>query len=285
MCYVEENGVITKAEQYEFQSYWNGNMPQDNPRSVTKTAAPSSLYKVGLESYSFVTGDTETTVLDQFNKSESKTTSAVLVSEWVDSNGISQQNKQTTVVNYIYDDRQMLIEEKITATYSNPVKTVVSYKKYNYNAYGDVIRTESYVEGEEYTAGKTIKETVYDEKGNVIKSFTYNSLDTSSKFYTETEYDENNKVSAEFDETGENKTKFGYVDGTNIVREKALPNGSKFAYGYDYTDTVTAISQSTEDGEENSTQKTYRCGEVVELRSGNNNVKYEYDRKRRLNYI
>lgn len=284
-CYVEANGVVTKAEQYEFQSYWNGNMLQDNPRSVTKTAAPSSLYKVGLESYSFIVGDTETMVLDQFNKPESKTTSAVLVSEWIDSNGISQQNKQTTVVNYIYDNRQMLIEEKTTATYSNPVKTVVSYKKYNYNAYGDVIRTESYVEGEEYTAGKTIKETVYDEKGNVIKSFTYNSLDTSSKFYTETEYDENNKVSAEFDETGENKTNFGYVDGLSIVRKKTFPNGSKFAYGYDYDDTVTAISQSTEEGEENSTQKTYRCGEVVELRSGNNNVKYEYDYKRKLKSV
>lgn len=59
--YVEENGDVTKAEQYEFQSYWNGNMPQDNPRSVTKTAAPSSLYKVGLDSYSFVAGDTATT--------------------------------------------------------------------------------------------------------------------------------------------------------------------------------------------------------------------------------
>ena len=209
----------------------------------------------------------------------------MLVSEWVDSNGISQQNKQTTVVNYIYDDSQMLIEEKTTATYSNPVKTVVSHKKYNYNAYGDVIRTENYVQGEEYTTGKTIEETVYDDKGNVIKSFTYNSLDTSSKFYTETEYDKNGKVTAELDETGENKTKFGYIDGTSSVREEILPNGSKFAYGRDYADTVTAISQSTEDGEENSTQKTYRCGEVVELRSGNNNVKYEYDYKRKLKAV
>ena len=48
---------------------------------------------------------------------------------------------------------------------------------------------------------------------------------------------------------------------------------------------VTAISQSTEEGEENSTQKVYRYGEVVELRSGNNNVKYEYDYKRNLNRL
>ena len=277
--------LVSAAEQYTHNPYWIGDEQQSDPKEVVITAARSSFNKTALDSYSFVAGDAETTVIDQFNNPESKTMSAVLVSEWIDSNGISQQNKQTTVVNYNYDDSQLLIEEKTTVTYSNPVKTVVSHKKYNYNAYGDIIRTESYVEGEEYTTGKTIKETVYDGKGNVIKSFIYNSLDTSSKFYTETEYDESNKVSAEFDETGENKTNFGYVDGTNIVHEKALPNGSKFAYGYDYADTVTAISQSTEDGEENSTQKTYRCGEVVELRSGNNNVKYEYDYKRRLKSV
>ena len=167
----------------------------------------------------------------------------------------------------------------------NPAKTIISYKKYNYNAYGEVIRTESYVEGEEFTTGKTIQETVYDDNGNVIKSFTYNSLDTSSKFYTETEYDENSKVLAEVDATGENRTKFGYVDGTSIVKEELLPNGSKFAYGRDYDDMVTAISQSTEDGEENSTQKIYRYGEVIELKSGNNNVKYAYDSKRRLKAV
>ena len=102
---------------------------------------------------------------------------------------------------------------------------------------------------------------------------------------TETEYDENGKALAEVDATGENKTKFGYVDGTSTVCEELSPNGSKFAYGRDYDDTVTAISQSTEEGEENSTQKVYLHGEVVELKSGNNSVKYAYDSKRRLNAV
>lgn len=62
---------------------------------------------------------------------------------------------------------------------------IISYKKYNYNAYGEVVRTESYVEGEELTTGKTIEETVFDAYGNAIKSYTYNSLDSSSKLYTE----------------------------------------------------------------------------------------------------
>lgn len=277
--------LVSVAEQYTHNPYWIGSEQQSDPKEVVITAARSSLNNTALDSYSFVSGDTETTVIDQFNNPVSKTTSAVLVSEWTDSNGAEQQNKQTTTVSYVYDDNQKLVQETIVVSDSNPAKTVTSYKKYNYNAYGDVIRTESYVQGEEYTTGKTIEETVYDDKGNVIKSFTYNSLDTSSKFYTETEYDENGKVTAELDETGENKTKFGYVDGTSTVREEVLPNGSKFAYGRDYDDTVTAISQSTEDGEENSTQKVYRYGAVVELKSGNNNVKYAYNHKRKLKAV
>ena len=57
------------------------------------------------------------------------------------------------------------------------------------------------------------------------------------------------------------------------------------AYGHDYDDTVTAITQSTEEGEENSTQKVYRYGELVEVNSGNNTVKYEYDGKRRTTKV
>ena len=75
------------------------------------------------------------------------------------------------------------------------------------------------------------------------------------------------------------------MDGTNTIREEELPNGSKFAYGRDYDGTITSISQSTKEGEENSTQKTYRNGEVVELKSGNNNVKYTYNHKRKLTSV
>ena len=63
--------------------------------------------------------------------------------------------------------------------------------KYNYNYAGNIVRKETYVEGEEITKGKAVEETVYDNKGNVTKAFIYNTLDSSSKFYSsETEYDE-----------------------------------------------------------------------------------------------
>ena len=90
---------------------------------------------------------------------------------------------------------------------------------------------------------------------------------------------------ADYDETGENKTEYEYISGTNVVRTQKLPNGSKFAYGHDESDTVTSITQSTEEGEENSTHTRYTCGEVTELVSGNNVVQYAYDGKRRVTQI
>ena len=90
-----------------------------------------------------------------------------------------------TVVDYTYDNEQRVTEEKTKETYTPLGTSWTKYKKYYYNPQGSVIRTESWTEDEENTTGRSIEETVYDEKGNVVKSFTYNSLDSGSKFYTE----------------------------------------------------------------------------------------------------
>lgn len=87
------------------------------------------------------------------------------------------------------------------------------------------------------------------------------------------------------DATGEHKTKYEYVPGTNIVRTEIYPNGSKLSYGHDLSDTVTSITQSTEEGEENSNQTIYTCGKATEIRSGNNVVTYEYDHKGRITKV
>ena len=87
------------------------------------------------------------------------------------------------------------------------------------------------------------------------------------------------------DEAGEVSAEYEYIEGTAIVRTVKYPNGSRFAYGYDAEDTVTAITQSTAIGEENSTQTYYTCGEVTKLVSGNNTVKYEYDGEHRITAI
>ena len=124
--------------------------------------------------------------------------------------------------------------------------------KYNYNYAGNIVRKETYVEGEEITKGKAVEETVYDNKGNVTKAFTYNTLDSSSKFYSsETEYDETGKTLANYDETGKvvsktifhigNTKTYGYnydeYNGEaypdNRINEIRLPNDAVVEYSYD----------------------------------------------------
>lgn len=213
--------LVVAAEEYTHNPYWIGDEQQSDPKEVVVSAARSSLYTTALGSYSFVSGDTETTVINQFNNPVSKTTNEILLSVWKDPSGTEQQNSQKTTVDYTYDDNQKLIEEKTTVRYTNPIRSFVSCKRYNYNSFGDVIRTETFVENEENKTGKTIEETVYDEKGNVTRSFTYNSLDSSTKFYTESEYT--------YDGIG------------RIISEKDLYNNEEVCYTYDNKGNILLI--------------------------------------------
>ena len=223
-------------------------------RDNTQQAKRSSLYTKAYSSFSgedFVGGDFVNTELDEFNNPSQATTNARVLSD-----GTTQE----ATVTYEYNDDHKCIKETAVVTIKERTSVLNTYTQitaYNYNASGNVVRKESYIEGEELTTGKSIEETVYDEKGNAVKSFSYNSLDSSSKFYTESDVAENGQTLADYDETGENKTEYEYISGTNVVRSQKLPNGSKFAYGHDESDTVTSITQSTEEGEENSTQTRY----------------------------
>ncbi|MBR1983884.1 MAG: RHS repeat protein, partial [Clostridia bacterium] len=76
---------------------------------------------------------------------------------------------------------------------------------------------------------------------------------------------------------GEHKTQFEYVDKSGLVKTEKLPNGSKFSYGYDLADNLTAITQSTEDGEENSVSRVYEDGLLKKLVSGNTKIEYNYN--------
>ena len=274
--YEEEEGKVVAAERYDYVVYEKDNV---------QYAKRSSLYSKGYASFtsSDFGSEYDNTQLDDLdNPSESTSVREIIKS----ADGVL--TTQTTVTTYEYNDDHKCVKESAEVTIKQGTSVLQTYTQvtaYNYNASGDVVRKESYVEGEEYTTGKTIEETVYDEKGNAIKSFTYNSLDSSSKFYTESDYAENGQVLADYDETGENKTEYEYISGTNVVRSEKYPNGSKFAYGHDVDDTVTSITQSTEEGEENSTHTRYTCGEVTELVSGNNKVNYEYDGKRRVTKV
>ena len=266
--FIEENNRVVSAKLYDYVPYTKNNI---------QYAKKDSLNKYALTNFNFDAGDTESTILNAFNNPTKTETNA----RKLNADGTVTQKVTTE---YTYNDEQKVTEEKTTIAVTGK-SNVYAYKKYSYNVQHLLMRTESYVEGEEKTSGRRIEETVYDEKGNVIKSFAYNSLDSSSKIYKESEYGKNGQILAEIDETGENKRKYEYVDGTNIVRSVIASNGSKLSYGHDEADRVTGITQSTKEGEGNSNSTSYTYGEVTEVRSGNNVVEYEYDYKRRLTKV
>ena len=149
----------------------------------------------------------------------------------------------------------------------------LSVTTYQYNDKGSLTRKENYVEGKQLTEGIVVEEHEYDDKGREVKTITYNTLDASSKFYTEKEYDDNGNLIAEPDATGEHKTSYNYSANNGSLRSEQLPNGSKFAYGYDTAGNLTAVSQSTEDGEENCNNTVYTYDIPTEVTSDNINIK------------
>ncbi|MBE7061823.1 MAG: RHS repeat-associated core domain-containing protein, partial [Clostridiales bacterium] len=271
----EENSLVVDAEEYSFTPYYVNGVKQENPTEIIKKASKTSLYWFAFDDYYFEAGEQRISALNQFNNPTTTTVSGIVM----DANG----SVKTITTYYEYDDEQRVIKEDIYESCSG--NAFVTHKTYNYNEKGELVKTETFVDGEEFTNGKDIEERVYDKFGNQIKSFRYNSLDASSKFYTESIYDEKGTLTAELDSTGENKTEYNINENTSEVLEEKLPNGSKFAYGYDKEGRVTAISQSTEEGEENSTQKTYSYGELVEVKSANTTANYTYDGKRRVTKI
>ena len=271
-CYLTDyyetvNDNVTLYERYEYSG---------NIRTKVIHSRESDLNSF-IKYFSFEAGNTESIELTSFNE-VGKRTSTICSSDGTVLEEIVEENT--------YGADRKITGKKITRIdKQDDDSTTIASEKYYYDNAGNMIRKESYVEGEEHTNGVSIEEHVYNDKGYEIKSFSYNSLDTSSKFYTEHEIDDNGIPVSSFDSTGEHKTLVEYeADGASVRTEK-LPNGSKFSYGRSSDGMVTAITHSTEEGEENSTQKHYTRGLLTELRSGNNVVNYSYDHKRRLTAV
>ena len=271
------NGVVTKAEHYEYDE--NGMLRK------AEYADESCLQRYLYEEFAAneQIGTIEETTYNSF-KEPTLIVSSKYDVPCCDCNCPSEQ----TSVEYIYNDDHKLIEKRTTHCYGCCAETndaTVAVVKYFYDNAGEVVRTESYVEGEELKTGVTVEEHFFNDQGVEIRSTTYNSLDPSSKFYTEYEVDDKGLILSAFDETGEHKTAFDYERDGVTVRTKRYPNGSKFSYGRDKDGTAVAITQSTESGEENSTKQVRTLDVVTEIKSGNNTVRYAYDWKRRVKSV
>ena len=127
------------------------------------------------------------------------------------------------------------------------------------------VLTESFIEGEEQTGGINYEQKVYDDNGNVVKTISWNSLDSSSKFYSESEVAENGQVTADKDETGAISAEYEYISGSNVVNSIKYPNGGRLAYGRNpYNFAITSVTQSTAEGEANTNDIVYKNGMPVE---------------------
>ena len=193
---------------------------------------------------------------------------------------ISENHTVKAYKTYIYDEDDRIISEtaeKITILNGEEEKTT-AVVNYHYGANGNLILTESKICGEEQTTGVNFTERTYDKNGNVTKTVSWNSLDASSKFYTQNDVAENGQVTAERGETGEVSAEYEYLEGTNVVNSVTHANGSKLSYGRNpFNFNVTSITQSTAEGEANTTDMLYEHGLPVEVKSGNTVINYAYD--------
>ena len=188
--------------------------------------------------------------------------------------------KSETEYFYGADNKPTRKRTKNTVVTGGGLREFYAAERCYYNAAGQPTRTDSFIEGEESTAGVNVEEIFYDEKGNRVKTVKWNTLDPVAKFYDETERAEDGRIIAEIREDG-GKTAYRYADGTNVVCGKIAPNGGRTVFGRDpLTGDVTSVS-GDDDGEANKTVTLYNCGVPVEYRSGTNTIGYVYDGDRR----
>ena len=281
----EQNTTITDNEgnyqKIEFESGYN----------IKKQETHDNEGRVEIINYTYTTsGGKEITSKRQINAETPVTITKKYneinqlvyeISDWQALNASSREKSRT---DYSYDVNNHLVKAITVKTIeiSGEEETHTSVSNYSYNAQGKMILSESYVEGEELTSGKSYEERVYDENGNLLKTISWNSLDASSKFYKESSYSENGQIIADMDETGTKSAEYDYVSGTNVVNSIKYANGGQFAYGRNPQNfEISSVSQSTEDGEANVTDIIRSRGLPVEVKSGDTEIGYEYDCKGR----
>ena len=262
------NGRVIEAEIYSYTPYSTKHIE----RAIKKT-----LNKSALSSFVFTKGETVDIVLNKFNLPVKKTITGL------DENAGIVAKVETQ---YEYNADNLCVKTEVKSYKANiatPFMTTISTT--DYNPQGKVVRKESYVIEDKAEKGKNIVEYFYDDKGRETKRLAYNSLDTGSKFCKEHTYDDIGRELSSTTETGE-VTSYEYFDDTTSLRSVKYPDGAVIAYGKDITDNVTAITQSTEDGEENSTLRRYfDNGLTKKVESGNTKIEYEYDEKDRVAQI
>ena len=262
------DGKVVQAEKYSYTPYKDKHIER---------AKKNTLNKSTLSSFVYTKGEAVDIVLNDYNLPLKKTVTGLSENAGV---------VRAIVTQYKYNaDNLCIMTQTVTFKVNESGPYIMTISKTDYNPQGKVVRTESYDIDDKAEKGKNIVEYFYDDKGRETKRLAYNSLDTGSKFCEEHTYDDIGRELSSTTETGE-VTSYEYFDDTTSLRSVKYPDGAVIAYGKDITDNVTAVTQSTEDGEENSTLRRYfDNGLTKKVESGNTKIEYEYDEKDRVTQI
>ncbi len=169
---------------------------------------------------------------------------------------------------YTYDENQKLICETIVSK-----KTKTEYSTtYEYNKNGKLIKSTDF--------NGIIKESVYDDKGSVIKTLTYHKDEPANIICEETFLDEKGQQTYAVNEFGEKLYDYEYLDGTGVTSSTIDTKGEKTSYGYASDDTLIQAT-TTINGEENTNIYGYTLDMLTSLTHNNFDVKYAYDNKGR----
>ena len=268
----KEKGKYVKAEKYEYvgMGKYNVSTVQDN----------------GLHSDTVAFEDMcqSTVVFDSFNrvKTESVFNKIIHIS-----NGV--KTKRDLETTYKYNEKgqpaRAVTNEKIYIDIQAPIKEYNHVVLLEYNERGQLLKKQSYTEGEEKTNGINIEEYDYDKNGYETRSVKYNSLDPSTRLYEQAEVNEKGQITAIYDISGRNRTVYEYLDGTSTACSERYPNGSKLSYGISPIDQSAAITMSTENGEGNSITRLYTNGLATRVIDAENEYDYKYDKKGRVTSI
>ncbi len=238
--YIKEvDGKVTEAERYTYRS---GEM------KITEYAALSSLNSVGLDSYNFVCGESETVMLNAFNMP----VKVITEGKCLDVNG-SVKTVVNSVANYTYNAEQKIVKiitEVTTKKGSSESKKNV-VERFSYDGYGRLVKNMRYVEGEEEKTGVYVEENEYGDDGEV-KTYSYNTLSSSERLVS---------------------------GGSKDVSDRAV------SYGTDRFGNINSVVGDDGSGEANVGDSVYTHGLLTRVKSGSADIKYGYDHKGRVKSV
>ncbi len=178
---------------------------------------------------------------------------------------IAQTNSlQKTKINYNFSEETNL-----------PLSASLTYKgknfviKYFYGSNKELLKSIDYK--------GNVQEFEYNDKGQKIKTISYNTNDPTTKRVEEIKLDETGKQTSLLDEFGRETQTYNYLSGTNITSSITNNNGLKLSYCYDpLSENLTGICASA-GYESNENIYGYTLGELTSLTHNDFSVNFAYD--------